>query len=101
MRGTAYGHRIAHGALLVGYMSAAPTLIVAKGLSLGQDANPVSLGYDRVRFLKPVFIGDTITVTYTLEPIRSARWTRRDSGAKRRSRCATSTATSSRSPHMS
>lgn len=73
MRQTAFGRRIAHGALLVGYMSAASTLIVAKGLSLGQDANPVSLGYDRVRFLKPVFLGDTITVTYTLGAVDSAR----------------------------
>jgi acyl dehydratase len=24
----------------------------------------VSLGYDRIRFIKPVFIGDTVTVTY-------------------------------------
>jgi acyl dehydratase len=27
---------------------------------------PVSLGYDRVRFLNAVLIGDTITVTYTI-----------------------------------
>jgi len=30
------------------------------------DETPVSLGYDRVRFIKPVFIGDTVTVTYTI-----------------------------------
>ena len=29
----------------------------------------VSLGYDRVRFIKPVFIGDTITVIYTCESV--------------------------------
>ena len=64
MRGTQYGRRIAHGALLVGYMSRASTMIVEK--ITGEDATvyPVSLGYDRIRFLKPVFIGDTITVTY-------------------------------------
>ena len=27
---------------------------------------PVSLGYDKVRFLNAVLIGDTITVTYTI-----------------------------------
>ena len=27
---------------------------------------PVSLGYDKVRFLGPVFIGDTVTLTYTI-----------------------------------
>ena len=30
---------------------------------------PVSVGYDRVRFIKPVFIGDTITVSYTIAAI--------------------------------
>jgi acyl dehydratase len=30
------------------------------------DETPVSLGYDRVRFLGPVFIGDTVTLTYTI-----------------------------------
>ena len=34
---------------------------------------PVSLGYDRVRFLNPVFIGDTITVRYTVESIDAAK----------------------------
>jgi 3-hydroxybutyryl-CoA dehydratase len=27
------------------------------------------LGYDRVRFLAPVFIGDTVTLTYTIAAI--------------------------------
>ena len=34
---------------------------------------PVSLGYDKVRFLKPVFIGDTITVRYVVESIESSK----------------------------
>ena len=29
----------------------------------------VSLGYDRMRFLEPVFFGDTITVSYTIASI--------------------------------
>jgi 3-hydroxybutyryl-CoA dehydratase len=73
MRQTVYGARIAHGALLIGYMSAASTLIVMKGLSLGPNSNAVSLGYDRVRFLKAVLIGDTITVTYALAAIDEER----------------------------
>ncbi len=73
MRKTAYGTRIAHGALMIGYMSAASTLIVSQGLTLGTDSNPVSLGYDRVRFLKAVRIGDTITVTYVLAAIDEER----------------------------
>jgi len=49
------GARIAHGTLIMS---------VAVGMTAG-DINPhaMSYGYDRVRFIKPVFIGDTITVT--------------------------------------
>lgn len=64
MRQTQYGRRIAHGALLVGYMSRASTMIAEKITGENADFYPVSLGYDRIRFLKPVFIGETITVTY-------------------------------------
>lgn len=63
MRGTQYGRRIAHGALIVGYMSRASTMIAEKAL-VGGPLFPVSLGYDRIRLLAPVFIGDTITVAY-------------------------------------
>ena len=49
------GQRIAHGTLV---------LSVAVGMTAG-DINPQSMsyGYDKIRFIKPVFIGDTITVT--------------------------------------
>jgi acyl dehydratase len=49
------GQRIAHGTLI---------LSVAVGMTAG-DINPQSMsyGYDRIRFIRPVFIGDTITVT--------------------------------------
>lgn len=49
------GQRIAHGTLIIA---------VAVGMT-AVDINPQSMsyGYDRVRFVKPVFIGDTITVT--------------------------------------
>jgi acyl dehydratase len=62
------GGRIAHGALLVGYMSTASTKVCEK---LPEDAPlvPVSLGYDRIRFLKPVAIGDTVTVDYRIAEI--------------------------------
>jgi 3-hydroxybutyryl-CoA dehydratase len=33
------------------------------------EKTPVSLGYDRVRFLGPVFIGDTVTLTYTIAEV--------------------------------
>lgn len=48
------GQRIAHGTLI---------LSVAVGMT-ASDINPQSMsyGYDKIRFIKPVFIGDTITV---------------------------------------
>ncbi|MEP7089823.1 MAG: MaoC/PaaZ C-terminal domain-containing protein [Nocardioidaceae bacterium] len=50
-----FGQRMAHGTLI---------LSVAVGMTAG-DINPQSMsyGYDTIRFIKPVFIGDTITVT--------------------------------------
>jgi 3-hydroxybutyryl-CoA dehydratase len=67
MAGTQYGGRIAHGALLVGYMSRASTLLADQCEALMRAHYPVSLGYDRIRFLEAVKIGDTITVTYRVE----------------------------------
>lgn len=69
MQRSTFGHRIAHGALLVGFMSTTSSLIIADVERKGIDETPVSLGYDRVRFLKPVFINDTVTVTYTVSEI--------------------------------
>lgn len=66
MAQTPYGHRIAHGALLVGFMSRASTLIQDKCPALMAAHFPVSLGYDRVRFIRAVLIGDTITVGYEI-----------------------------------
>jgi acyl dehydratase len=73
MRKTSYGRRIAHGSLLIGFMSTASTMILQKYPAADDDATPVSLGYDRIRFLKPVFINDTITVNYTIEEIDPER----------------------------
>jgi len=49
-----FGRRMAHGTLVMS---------MAVGMTAG-DINPraMSYGYDRVRFVRPVFIGDTITV---------------------------------------
>ena len=39
----------------------------------------VSLGYDRIRFIAPVFLGDTITVSYQVTEVDNvARRTRSD-----------------------
>jgi len=63
MEKSSYGRLMAHGALMIGFMSTASTMAIAH--TREADETPVSLGYDRIRFLKPVFLGDTITVTYT------------------------------------
>lgn len=50
-----FGQRMAHG-----------TLIIAVGVGMmAGEINPdaISYGYDKIRFIKPVFIGDTITVS--------------------------------------
>jgi 3-hydroxybutyryl-CoA dehydratase len=73
MKGTRYGGRIAHGALLVGYMSRASTLIAEECEALMRGHYPVSLGYDKVRFLEGVKIGDTITITYRIASVDAER----------------------------
>ena len=61
----AFGQRIAHGTLI---------LSVAIGMAAG-EVNPESFayGYDRLRFIKPVFIGDTIRVKVTVKEKREHR----------------------------
>ena len=73
MRASPYGGRIAHGALLVGYMSNCSTQICERTSRDDTGEMPVSLGYDRLRFLRGVRLGDTVTVTYTVEAVDTAR----------------------------
>ncbi|MEA2544279.1 MAG: hypothetical protein QOH35_5645 [Acidobacteriaceae bacterium] len=57
-----FGRRIAHG-----------TLIFSVGVGLtASTVNPyaISYGYDRLRFIRPVFIGDTIRVTVAIKEKR-------------------------------
>ena len=68
MERSSFGRLQAHGALLVGFMSTASTLVIARSRE-GADETPVSLGYDRVRFLAPVYFGDTVTIDYTIAAI--------------------------------
>ncbi len=73
MRRSPFGRRVAHGALVVGFMSAASTMMIAGCVGRGIDETPVSLGYDRIRFVAPVFIGDTVTVNYEIDAIDTGR----------------------------
>jgi acyl dehydratase len=77
MEKSSYGRLQAHGALMVGFMSTASTLVL-QHVREGKDETPVSLGYDRIRFLAPVYFGDTITVEYTIAAIDEER--RRSTG---------------------
>ena len=73
MKRSVYGRRIAHGVLLVGYMSTCSTMMIERSRGTASDETPVSLGYDRIRFLGAVFIGDTINVTYRIAEIDTER----------------------------
>lgn len=64
MKRTPYKKRIAHGVLSIGFASTTSTLMIERA-----KATAVSAGYDRIRFIKPIFIGDTVTVTYTIAEI--------------------------------
>ena len=57
-----FGQRVAHGTLIFS---------IGVGMTAG-DVNPraFSYGYDRLRFIKPVFIGDTITCRVTISEKR-------------------------------
>ena len=71
MERSRYGRLMAHGALLVGFMSTVSTMAIAH--TREAEETPVSLGYDRIRFLQPVFLGDTITVEYEFTAIDIGR----------------------------
>jgi acyl dehydratase len=77
MEKSSYGRLQAHGALMVGYMSTASTLAIAHTRANAEET-PVSLGYDRIRFLAPVYFGDTVTVEYRISAIDIER--RRSTG---------------------
>ena len=73
MKRSVYGRRIAHGVLLVGYMSTCSTMMIAKasGTAVGRDP-----GLARLRphpLPGAVFIGDTVTVTYRIAEIDPER----------------------------
>lgn len=73
MAGSKYKHRIAHGALMIAFMSTCSTMMITHCDGTAGDETPVSLGYDRIRFLGPVFIGDTVTLTYTITEIDTVK----------------------------
>lgn len=68
-----FGERIAHGVLLLGFTSTASTMAADRMLAAQGWKSMVSLGYDGIRFVAPVRIGDTITVRYRITGRDEAR----------------------------
>lgn len=61
------GERIAHGVLTLGVSSTAASLLCAQ-----EEVVAVSYGYDRLRFLRPVVIGDTVEARYEVAEVDEA-----------------------------
>ena len=68
MKETPYKQRIAHGVLSLGFASTTSSLMIEKA-NQRVKTTAVSSGYDRVRFIRAVLVGDTITVTYTISEV--------------------------------
>lgn len=66
MKTTPYKTRIVHGVLTFALGSTASTLIQVQAKA---EIPSVSYGYDRLRFVKPVYFGDTVTAKYTITEI--------------------------------
>ncbi len=73
MKTTVFGRRIAHGLLVLSLSSNTASMMSSRYTTAESPFTPVSAGYDRVRFLKPVFIGDTITVAYRVAEVDQER----------------------------
>lgn len=67
-KNTPYKTRLIHGLLTFSLASTVSGYAAAKGRE-----NAASLCYNNVRFLRPVFHGDTITAVYTIEKVDEER----------------------------
>lgn len=63
-----YGTRLVHGCLTFSLCS---TVSGMAGVDSGHDI--VAMGYDKVRFLKPVKLGDTITAKYWITEVNEEK----------------------------
>lgn len=68
MAETPYGERIAHGVLILGFASTVASQYIRE-----TGVAAVSYGYDRVRFIRPVRIGDTVTLRYLVSAVDHER----------------------------
>ncbi len=72
-RGTAFGRIIAHGAHVMSLLSTTASIMSRRSVSRGAKGTPVSAGYDRIRFTRPVFAGDHLMARYVIEEVDTAR----------------------------
>lgn len=70
---TAFGRCIAHGAHVMGLLSTTASMMSRRSVGRGAKGTPVSAGYDRIRFTRPVFAGDTLTARYVIEEVDNAK----------------------------
>ncbi|MGC0142151.1 MaoC family dehydratase [Pseudactinotalea sp. Z1732] len=70
MRARPEGQRVAHGALTLSLASTA-----ASKLCADHGLTALSYGYDKVRFLAPVFLGQTVRVQYEVESVNPEKQT--------------------------
>ena len=68
-----YGRRIAHGILSMALFSSVSSIISRRAKERGSPGVSVSMGYDKIRFLEPVFIGDRLTARYTIVALEGDR----------------------------
>lgn len=73
MAESSFGQLIVHGAMLVGYMSAVGTMAIRAAQKRGNTDVPVSLGYERMRFVAPMFFDQSVTARYTIKSVDEAR----------------------------
>ena len=62
------GQRVAHGVLTLGIASTAASALCAQ-----EGMVAVSAGYDRLRFLRPVLLGDTLDCRYEVVEVDTER----------------------------
>jgi acyl dehydratase len=70
---TTFGRRIAHGALVMGLLSTTASMMSRTSVERGTAGTPVSAGYDRIRFTRPVFAGDALRARYVIEDVDEAK----------------------------
>lgn len=72
-RAAGFDMRIAHGLLTLSLLSATETEMSRRIMARGGSAKPLSLGYEKIRFLKPVYPGETLTAIYRIEELHSEK----------------------------